>query len=47
MIKGSVFNSIFLASELGITVADLISAIGIALFISYAAQKIGAGAFEA
>ena len=41
MINGSVILSIFLASELGITLADPIFAIGIALFISYTAWKIG------
>ena len=41
MINGSVFLSIFLASELGMTLADPIFAIGIALFISYTAWKIG------
>ena len=41
MINGSVILSIFLASELGMTLADPIFAIGIALFISYTAWKIG------
>ena len=41
MINGSVLLSIFLASELGMTLADPIFAIGIALFISYTAWKIG------
>ena len=46
MINGSVFLSIFLASELGMTLADPIFAIGIALFISYTAWKIGMGALN-
>ena len=41
MINGSVLLSIFLASELGMILADPIFAIGIALFISYTAWKIG------
>ena len=41
MINGSVLLSIFLASELGMTLADPIFAIGIALFISHTAWKIG------
>ena len=46
MINGSVILSIFLASELGMTLADPIFAIGIALFISYTAWKIGMGALN-
>ena len=46
MINGSVLLSIFLASELGMTLADPIFAIGIALFISYTAWKIGMGALN-
>lgn len=41
LINGSVLVSIFLASELGMTVADPVFAIGIALFITYTAWKIG------
>ena len=46
MINGSVLVSIFLASELGLTLADPIFAIGIALFISYTAWKIGVEALN-
>ena len=46
MINGSVILSIFLASELGMTLADPIFAIGIALFISYTAWKIGTEALN-
>ena len=46
MINGSVLISIFLASELGITLADPIFAIGIALFISYTAWRIGTEALN-
>ena len=41
MINGSVLVSIFLVTELGIILADPIFAIGIALFISFMAWKIG------
>jgi len=46
LINGSVLVSIFLASEMGVIVADPIFAIGIALFIVYAAWKIGLGALN-
>jgi len=41
LINGSVLVSIFLASEMGFTVADPIFAIGIAMFIIWTAWKIG------
>ncbi len=46
MIKGNVLVLILLACELGMTLADPTVAIGIALFISYAAWKVGAGALD-
>jgi len=46
LINASVLVSIFLASELGFTVADPLFAIGIALFIVHTAWKIGLKALD-